>query len=84
MPEEKTSRFKIILRGQIDAHWKHWFEEAQITHLTGDRTQLEGPIVDEAAFNGLLSKIRALGLSILFVERMDNESRGEESQSHPK
>ncbi len=53
MPDEKTAHFKIIVRGQIDAHWKHWF--------------------DEAAFNGLLSKIRAIGLSILFVERKDDQ-----------
>ncbi len=77
MPDKKTSHFKIILRGQIDAHWQHWFSEADITHPSGDQTQLEGQVVDEAAFNGLLSKIRALGLSILFVERKDNQDNPE-------
>ncbi len=77
MPDEKTSHFKIIVRGQIDAHWKHWFDEADITHLSGDQTQLEGQVVDEAAFNGLLSKIRALGLSIMFVERKENQDNPE-------
>ncbi len=77
MPDEKTSHFKIIVRGQIDAHWKHWFDEADITHLSGDQTQLEGQVVDEAAFNGLLSKIRALGLSIMFVERKVNQDNPE-------
>ncbi len=74
MPDEKTAQFKIIVRGQIDAHWQHWFDEAEITHLSGDQTRLEGQVVDEAAFNGLLSKIRALGLSILLVERKDNQN----------
>ncbi len=73
MPDKKKPQFKIILRGQIDVHWQHWFDEAEITHLPGDQTQLEGQVVDEAAFNGLLSKIRALGLSILFVELKDNQ-----------
>ncbi len=77
MPDEKAYRFKIIVRGQIDARWQHWFDEAEITHLSGDQTQLEGQVVDEAAFNGLLSKIRALCLSILFVERKDNQDNSE-------
>ncbi len=73
MPDETIAQFKIIVRGQIDEHWQRWFDEAKITHLPGDQTQIEGQVVDEAAFNGLLSKIRALGLSILFVERKDNQ-----------
>ncbi len=77
MPDEKTAHFKIIVRGQIDAHWRHWFDEVDITYLPGDQTQLEGQVVDEAAFNGLLSKIRAVGLSILFVERKDNQDKRE-------
>ncbi len=75
MPEEKTLSFKIIVRGQIDARWKHWFEDAEMTHLPGDQTQLEGRVVDEAAFNGLLSKICALDLSIIFVERKDHPGK---------
>ncbi len=65
-PEE---RCRIILRGHIDPRWVHWFEEMEITHLPGDQTQLLGTVVDDSAFNGLLSKIRDLGLSILRVER---------------
>ncbi len=77
MQDEKNAHFKIIVRGQIDAHRQHWFDETEITNLPGDQTQLEGWAVDEAAFNGLLSKIRALGLSILFVERKDKPDKSE-------
>lgn len=66
MPDE---RCKVLLAGRIDTRWSHWFEEMTITHLPGGQTQLEGTVVDEAAFNGLLSKIRDLGLSLLYVER---------------
>jgi hypothetical protein len=74
MADEKTAHFKIIVRGQLDAHWQHWFEEVDITHPHIDQTQFEGQVIDEAAFDGLLSKIRALGLSILFVERKDHQN----------
>jgi hypothetical protein len=40
-----------------------------ITHLPGNQTELRGTVCDDAAFNGLLSKIRDLGLSLLYAER---------------
>ncbi len=71
MPD-KQQHYEIILRGHIDPHWVRWFEEMEITSLPGDQTRLTGSVVDAAALNGLLSKIRDLGYAIVYLKCEDN------------
>jgi hypothetical protein len=44
----------------------------------GEDTVLSGCVPDQAALHGILEKIRDLGLTILLVERVENQAkRGE-------
>ena len=60
---------EIRVKGQIDESWSDWFEGMTITHNDQGATILRGSIADEAAFYGLLAKIRDLGLQLLSVTR---------------
>ena len=62
---------EIRVKGQIDQHWSDWFEGLAITHTEEGETVLTGPVVDEAAMYGLLSKLRDLGLQLLSVTHTD-------------
>ena len=46
------------------------------------QTMLSGPVADQAALHGLLTKVRDLGLPLLSVRRGDPERPG--ATDHPK
>lgn len=62
--------YEIEVGGGLDAVWSSWFDGLQITQLAGGVTRLAGPIRDEAALHGLLTKIRDLGLKLVSVRRV--------------
>ncbi len=44
-----------------------------ITHEVDGTTVLFGPIVDQAALHGVLTRVRDLGLTLLSVNRADDK-----------
>ena len=67
-------RIKIRIKGQIDTHWASWFEDLDLSHdPKTDQTLLSGEVVDQAAFYGLIAKLRDLGLTLLSVN-VDSET----------
>jgi hypothetical protein len=62
--------YAIRVEGLLDAHWSEWLEGMTITHEEGGVTRLEGPVIDQAALHGLLSKLRDLRLTIVTLERL--------------
>jgi hypothetical protein len=67
--------YRIQIQGRLGEHWSQWFDEMSITsELAEDGstlTVLTGPVVDQAALHGLLSRIRDLGLALVLVERVE-------------
>ena len=57
---------QIRVKGQIDERWSEWLDGLTITHTEGE-TLLTGPILDQSALYGLMSKLRDLGLSLAAV-----------------
>jgi hypothetical protein len=73
-------RVEIRVKGQIDQHWSDWFDDLTVTHTDQNETVLSGPIVDQAAFHGLLAKLRDMALPIVSVnlsEEADQEAATE-------
>lgn len=62
--------YQIRITGQLDARWADWFEGLTITHDGGD-TLLTGPVVDQAALQGLLKRVRDLGMPLVSVYPLD-------------
>ncbi len=58
---------EIRVKGRIDERWSEWLDGLAITHTEQDETVLAGPILDQAALYGLMSKLRDLGLALLSV-----------------
>jgi hypothetical protein len=71
MGSEGDSGYAIRVEGLLDAHWSQWLEGMTILHEEGGVTRIEGPLVDQAALHGLLSKLRDLRLPIVTVQRLD-------------
>jgi hypothetical protein len=59
--------YEICVRGQLDSQWSTWFEGLTLTPLDNGKTLITGPVQDQAALHGILTKIRDLGLQLLSV-----------------
>ena len=66
---DKTSIYRIRVKGYLDLKWTDWYDGFSIEPAEDDETLLVGPVADQAALHGLLSKIRDLSLPILSVQR---------------
>jgi len=66
---DKPGTYHIQVKGNLDQRWSDWFDHFTIAPQPGDQTLLSGPVADQAALHGLLSKIRDLGLPLLLVKR---------------
>ena len=63
--------YEVRVEGVLDARWSAWFDGLRISgDAAGDTTTISGPIRDQAALHGLLSKIRDLGLPLIAVRRI--------------
>jgi hypothetical protein len=62
--------YEIRVQGQLDQHWSAWFNGLAISYDADGNTVLRGPLVDEAALHGVLSKVRDLALPLLAVNRV--------------
>jgi hypothetical protein len=63
--------YELRVRGTLDADWSAWFEGLRVTSNQGGQTTIAGPVTDQAALHGLLTKIRDLRLPLLSVRRID-------------
>jgi hypothetical protein len=67
----EPARYEIRIQGVLDSRWSTWFEGLQVTSDQAGQTTIAGPVTDQAALHGLLTKIRDLGLPLLSVCRID-------------
>jgi hypothetical protein len=65
---------EITVKGHLDIDWSEWFDGLTIAHNDSDETMLSGQIRDEAVFYGLLAKVRDMGLCLISVKYMADES----------
>lgn len=62
--------YRIVLGGRLDARRSAWFDDLVLKEAQG-RTILSGSIADQAVLQGLLARIRDLGLSLISVNRVE-------------
>jgi len=61
----------IRIKGEMDESWSEWFEGFELTYSETDETVLTGLVTDQAAFYGLIGKLRDLGLQLLSVHSVE-------------
>ena len=71
-----SGRYEIRLKGLLDARWAAWFDGLSLTHESDGTTVIQGPVVDQAALHGLLSKVRDLGLPLVSVTHSEPKRAG--------
>ena len=71
---QPSCNYVIVVQGQMDGRWSGWFNGLELAQRPGGQTVLTGPVTDQAALHGILSRIRDLGLPLLFLRRADFHS----------
>jgi hypothetical protein len=70
-PESTSSAaadvYRIHVRGHLDDCWSEWLGGYVVERHGDGTTVLVGPVVDQAALHGVLTRIRDSGLTILSV-----------------
>jgi hypothetical protein len=66
----EPGEWEIRIKGHLDARWVDWFDGLAFSHMPDGTTVLRGPVADQAALHGLLSKVRDLGLPLVSVTRV--------------
>ncbi|RIK40259.1 MAG: hypothetical protein DCC55_15640 [Chloroflexi bacterium] len=67
-------RYRLVVGGQLGQDWAEWFEPLTIHHPENQVTLLEGELADQAALHGVLNKVFALGLTLIAVNRLEEDS----------
>ena len=62
--------YQIRITGQLGSQWADWFEGLTIT-LEGGDTLITGSVVDQAALQGLLKRVRDLGMPLVSVNPVE-------------
>jgi hypothetical protein len=79
-------QYEICVKGHLDQRWSNWFEGFAMVLKDNGETRLFGPVVDQAALYGLLTKVRDLGLPLISVVRIppeQTEHSGIQTGEHP-
>lgn len=66
---DEIYHYEIVVKGHLDPRRTHWFDGMALTVRASGETLIAGPIPDQAALYGLLSRIRDLGLELVSVQR---------------
>jgi hypothetical protein len=65
--------YQIRVKGHLGEQWRDWFNGLTITNVEQGEAILSGPLPDQAALHGVLTKIRDLGLPLLDVHRVTSD-----------
>ena len=67
---DKPAVYEIVVKGKLDSRWTRWFTDLQIIPQPDGNSLLTGPIADQSALYGVISRLRDLGLVLVSVHRV--------------
>jgi hypothetical protein len=70
---DRPGVYEIVVKCKLDPIWSRWFADLQIIHQPNGNTILTGPITDQAALYGVISRMRDLGMVLISVQRVMRE-----------
>lgn len=78
MKREAGTTYEIRVAGRLDPCWSDWFDGLTITYPSDGETHLYGRVADQAALQGLLTKLWDVGLAVLSVQQVQRRDDGNE------
>jgi len=66
--------YRIRLQEDLGSAWNQWFSGFAVSTDADGGSLLEGLVADQAALHGLIRKVRDLGLTLVSVQRVENQT----------
>jgi hypothetical protein len=63
-------QYEIRVEGHLGSRWSAWFDGLSLTSEDDGTTVIRGPVPDQAALHGLLSKLRDVGIPLVSLARV--------------
>jgi hypothetical protein len=78
-PEQTTqiNIYRIRVKEELEYHVMDWFADLTLTQLDDGKTLIVGPFVDQSALRGLLDQLWNLNITIISVDKIENENQQE-------
>ena len=73
----KGTVYRIRVKGVLDEAWGEWFEDAALSYEEG-ATVLTYEAADQAALQGVLRQLYALGIPLISVNPVEGEIKEEQ------
>ena len=70
-PDGSATIYEIRVRGLLDPQWSSWFDGLRVEDAGPDETVIVGPVSDQAALHGLLTRVHDVRLPLLSVRVLD-------------
>jgi len=75
--------YEIRVKGRLAPRWSARFDGLTIDTDTNDgTTAISGPVIDQAALHGLLQKVRDVGLTLISLTELPQDTP-DEPPAHP-
>jgi hypothetical protein len=68
--DSSLMQYRIRICGHLDPAWTVCFDELTLTEKDDGTTELVGPLSDQSALYGLITRLRDLGATLLLVEQL--------------
>ena len=63
-------QYEIRVKGHLGSRWSAWFDGLSLTSEDDGTTVIRGPVPDQAALHGLLSKLRDVGIPLVSLAQV--------------
>jgi hypothetical protein len=73
----QTNTYCIRVKERLDHHITDYFSDLTLTPLDDGKTLLVGPFVDQSALRGLLNQLWNLNITVISVDKVENENQQE-------
>ncbi len=67
--------YRIRLQEDLGSEWNEWFCGFEVIEEANGGVLLTGMVADQAALHGLIRKVRDLGLTLVSVQRVENQTK---------
>ncbi len=69
-------RYRIAMQGKLDASWSQWFSGMRLVQRQTPGgawvTTLDGKLADQSELRGVLTRLLDLNITLLAVERLED------------
>jgi hypothetical protein len=72
--KEQPNIYHILVRETLDRQFADWYGDLSITPRENGQTLLIGSFADQPALRGFLEQLWNLNITVINVERIENES----------